>query len=354
MDKNKNDSKDTYLGEGSFGCVLKPEIKCTGTVNIINKNSKKDPNNMVSKLFMDKEDFNKEIIASKKLKKVDKTGQNILLPYKSCETNSKEIFKNKEATKCEDLELYQNNNHKVYQLLMPYGGTRYDHYFEYNRISLKEFFSISLPLFKALIDLEKHKICHYDIRGANVLIGSTNKAIVIDHSLIIDYSKLYSEKNLRRLKKSYYPYPPECIVYYKMYIDKDNNDNFIDLQFEDAITSYGHTRHDAYTSIISDTDIHNAIINVSNKLKDIINKHQDTYKIELYNFMKKYANMVDVYSVGMLIVTVYKFIDYTNVPKNIKNDFMLFIKNLIHPDMFKRLTPVDALDTFNKLNMRLK
>jgi hypothetical protein len=56
----------------------------------------------------------------------------------------------------------------------------------------------------------------------------------------------------------------------------------------------------------------------------------------------------------MLIVTVYKFIDYTNVPKNIKNDFILFIKNLIQPDMFKRLTPVDALDTFNKLNMRLK
>ena len=348
-------SKDKYLGEGSFGCVLKPDIKCIANENIINKSYEKNIHNMVSKIFVDKEDFDKEIAASKQLKKADPNGENILLPYKSCDTTSKEIFKNIQANQCEELEYYHNKEtHKFYQLIMPYGGTRYDEYFKNYTVTLKEFFNISEPLFKALIDLEKQKICHYDIRGANVLIGNDIKAIIIDHSLIIDYSKLYSAKNLRRLKKSYYPYPPECIVYYKVYNDKENNDNFIEYQFDNAINSYGETRYEAYKSIITTKDIKSGIKKIYTALINIVSSHELSYQNELHKFMMQYANMVDVYSVGMLIVTVYRYIDYTGVSKSIKDEFIAFIKHLVHPDMFSRLTPKTALNTFNKINARLK
>ena len=357
IDTHKIDthSNDKYLGEGSFGCVLKPEVKCTANEQIINKEIGKKTKQMVSKIFINKEDFHKEIYASKELQNVDKEGNNILLPYKHCETDSKEIFKNSKANNCEELEYYKyKDKHKFYQLIMPYGGIRYDEYFKHNIVSLKQFFYISEPLFKALIDLENNKICHYDIRGANVLVGTDKKAIIIDHSLIIDYNNLYSAKNLRRLQKSYYPYPPECIVYYKVYTDKKDINNFIQYKFEDGLNSYGETRYKAYMSIISNTEIKQGILNIYNKLTHIVLAHDKSYQNELYKFMNNYANMVDVYSVGMLLVTIYKYIDYTGVSKSIKDDFILFIKNLINPDVFSRLTPKDAISTFNKLNSRIK
>ena len=377
--KKKSKSKsnhinDAYLGEGSFGCVLTPEIKCTGKETIINKESKSKKT--VSKIFINKEDYDQEIMASKIIKKVDSTGKNILLPYKSCEVKPEDILKNNQAYKCDKIS-YKNKLKNLYQLIMPYGGRRYDDYMRQYTPSLKEFMYISEPLFKALILLEEKQICHYDIRGANVLVGSDRKAIIIDHSLIIKFAKLYNSKNLRRLKKSYYPYPPECIVYYQIYKYKANNDDFISTQFDESINSYGEKRYEAYKSLISNDQIDDALNNVTAKLITIVNTNEITnantneitnantnadnkeeitetaYQRELYTFITKYTNRVDVYSVGMLIVTVYLYIDYSGVSKNLKEEFKTFIKQLIDPNVFKRVSPSEAYENFKKLYSKL-
>ena len=341
---------DAYLGEGSFGCVLTPQINCTGKETIINKASKS--NKTVSKIFIDKEDYDQEIAASRIIKKVDSTGKNILIPYKSCEVKPKDIFKNNQAYKCEKLS-YKNNVQNLYQLIMPYGGTRYDEYIKINRPTLKAFLSISEPLFKAALLLEEKHICHYDIRGANVLVGTTNKAIVIDHSLIIPYDKIYASTNLRRLKKSYYPYPPECIVYYQIYKYKDNIDNFISDQFNESINSYGEKRYESYKSLINNEQINEALDTVTAKLIVIAKNKESIYQHELYTFMTKYANRIDVYSIGMLIVTVYLYIDYSGVSKKLKDEFKTFIKQLIEPNVFERVNPSEAYDNFKKIYNKL-
>ena len=347
---------ERYLGEGSFGCVFKPEVRCRDKLQgtIINKNS--NSSKLVSKIFVDKDDFNKEVDASKLLKKVDPSGKNILLPYKSCEVNISDIFKNKHVEQCEELQYYKNKTRQLYQLIMPYGGIRYDEYFKVYRPTLKEFFSISEPLFKALLLLETKSICHYDIRGANVLVGTDNKAIIIDHSLIIPYDKLYMPTNLRRLKKAYYPYPPECIVYYQVYknhtinetnktVSKTNSasPNFIYEQFDDSIHSYGEKRYNAYKSLINNTTIHKSLTHMHGVFKKYVNKD------DLYAYLTTYANRVDIYSVGMLLVTVYAYIDYSAISKDQKDDFFNFIKKLIDPNVCHRLTPKDAYKLFSSL-----
>ena len=355
--KSSQHKSDKYLGEGSFGCVLTPEVKCKSKDTIINNSSKTQKS--VSKIFTEKENYEKEVNASKVLKTVDKTGTNILLPYKSCETTSEEVFKNIQAENCEDIEFYKNKKtHQLYQLIMPYGGVRYDTYFENHKPSLKEFFSISEPLFKALLLLEEKHICHYDIRGANVLIGSNKKAIIIDHSLIITYAKLYNSSNLRRLKKTYYPYPPECMIYYKIYTNNTNNsysdEEFIYNQFSDAINSYGERRYEAYISLINEKTLYTILDIIIYKLKEIVKTNKTNYESKLHEFMKNYANKLDVYSVGMLIVTIYKYINYNNVSKKIKDEFIIFIKQLIDPNVITRVTPKEAYDIFTKLNAQLK
>lgn len=352
MDKNNK-----YLGEGSFGCVLTPEIKCKGKETVIHKS--KGAKNFVSKIFIDKNYYTKEVNASKILKKVDPSGKNILLPYKTCEVSTTDIYKNNEAMQCEELSYYKNNpKHHLYQLIMPYGGIRYDTYFKKNRPTLKDFFHISKPLFEALILLEKKSICQYDIRGANVLVGSNNKAIVIDHSLIIPYKKIYMASNLRRLKKAYYPYPPECIVYYQIYTQQDSLSTFLYTQFDESTHSYGETRYNAYASFIDPGYIKDALTTMHTSFKNIVTKYENanvsTYQNKLYKFITPYANRIDIYSVGMLIVTIFQYINYTGVSKNIKDDFVQFIKKLIEPNVFKRYTPTEAINNFNELLVRLK
>ena len=356
---NSKISNDKYLGEGSFGCVLKPEVPCLGKAVIINKTSNTEK--QVSKIFTHKEDFNKEINASKTLQKVDPTGTNILLPYKSCQVSYNDITKNKQAYNCEELEYSKKRD--IYQLVMPYGGVRYDEYIKQYKPSLKAFFSITEPLFKALLLLEKNNICHYDIRGANVLVGNNKKAIIIDHSLIIPYSNLYSEKNLRRLKKPYYPYPPECIVYYKIYMDKDieTNYSYISTQFEDSIRGYGENRYDAYKSLVNMKDIKYGLQSTIKSLTTILQttktngvENVSDYKTALYNHMSAYANRVDIYSVGMLIVTIYNYIDYANVSESIKTTFIQFIKDLINPNVYNRLRPKEAYVRFNTIYASVK
>jgi serine/threonine protein kinase len=354
--QNKNThQRDKYLGEGSYGCVLQPEVKCVKGEISINKATKSS--DTVSKLFSDKEDYIKELNAVKLVKKVDTTGTNILLPIKGCETTTEEVFKNNGAYNCEDITYSKNaQTNNIYQLIMPYGGIRYDEYIKKHNIKLKEFFAISESLFKALIALNNKKLCHYDIKGGNVLVNN-KKAIIIDHTLVIPFTNVYTEKNLRRLKYAYYPYPPECIAYYKIYKYKINDDDFVNYQFNETLTGFGERRYNAYKSLIKKETYTNAINNIVVKLENIVKNAANTnkkYQDDLYDFMTPYANRIDVYSVGMLIVTVYEYIDYSNVNKKIKDEFVAFIKKLIEPDVFTRLTPKEAYEQFTGLYNKLK
>jgi len=120
---------------------------------------------------------------------------------------------------------------------------------------------------------------------------------------------------------------------------------------------------EAYKSLISNDQINEALNNVTAKLVSIANTNtnahnkedikETSYQNELYTFMTKYANRLDVYSVGMLIVTVYLYIDYSGVSKNIKDEFKTFIKQLIEPDIFKRVSPLEAYANFKKLYSKL-
>ena len=110
----------------------------------------------------------------------------------------------------------------------------------------------------------------------------------------------------------------------------------------------------AYTSLITSTEITVAIDDIRKKLMNIVKMHKNTYQSELYKFMSEYANRVDVYSVGMLIVTIYQDIDYKGVSKKLQDEFYSFIKNLINPNMFLRFTPKEAYENYNKLYLRLK
>ena len=83
--------KHEVIGEGSYGCVIKPELKCDSDKQIITKNKSKDN---ISKLFESKKNYKNEFKLAKKISKIDPSGKNMLIPTYGCASSYNNIISN--------------------------------------------------------------------------------------------------------------------------------------------------------------------------------------------------------------------------------------------------------------------
>ena len=124
-----------FLGRGSYGCIYSPPVPCDKKDDafILDINSKnKHKGRKVSKIFAKEDAFQKELNASLLAAEVDPSGKLLLIPNKACAVDVDKFQKRKDAKRCKNL--YGDppvDNVKLpstlYQLTMPYGGTRIDH-----------------------------------------------------------------------------------------------------------------------------------------------------------------------------------------------------------------------------------
>jgi len=317
--------KSEILGEGSYGCIIEKPIKCTTKPKKITKDKILNKQ-IVGKIYSDKQDFDDELTLSKKVAKIDPKGKSLLPTYEACETNIDEI---KKASQWEDCEIIADNTEqkKFYQIIMPYGGVRIDHYFmnTTRTINLKNFLEIMKPLFDGLILLDSKKNCHQDIKNGNILVTPQNKAIMIDYGLMKRYSDIYVESNVSRLRYTYFPYPLEFKIFY--------------------YTVYGYCGTNCEQDIISNIEIAREIqkdeyyryfpkeetLKRINRLKKIFEELQR--KNKLLQFVNKNCDKIDVYSLGLVFMQNIKNIKYSDKYTDIIQNF---IKSLIHPDVRKR------------------
>jgi len=164
-DSRAKDEKGELLGEGSFGCVFRPPVKCTANVKPISNTAAKEAQKKkvsgsakhkpaVGKVFFDHRDFTKEVKMAKVVAKIDPVGKNILVPTSSCESTREEVLNHPAGSSCEkQSELpYMSLTAPVYQLTMPYGGMRLDHYVADHKLSPKQFLHIMVPVIEGVVD----------------------------------------------------------------------------------------------------------------------------------------------------------------------------------------------------------
>lgn len=343
----------TVLGEGGFGCVIQPSLPCdkkssskamTFSSNETKYKDKakatrsKRADNTVSKLFANKRDFMEEVVASRKVASIDPAGELMLLPTKGCKVSKNALKKNVAVRSCENIDRHVQN---VYQLHMPYGGTRFDQYVKMMMMTKPmtptELLRLMTPLFKALVLLEKRKMCHMDIKHGNVLIRpSDNHPIIIDYSLITPYKHIYSMDNIRTLRHAYFPYPPEFQIFYADAIqEQDAQERVIK-----NLKSWGQSRYRLYCKYISQKELGTTVSKVARSLGSLLSEKKKAW-------LDEYCNRIDIYSVGIMIVEVSEYLDYSL--KDVSFSFKRFIKRLIHPDVTKRITPQQALDFVERI-----
>lgn len=348
---NSKQSKLKKLGEGSYGCVVSQPLKCSDKEKIITGKKQLEPN-QVAKLFYDKNDYRDEVRLSKLVKKIDPSETKLLIPTSACAV-SKHTLENPDninaIMKCEKItnqdsehQYYENTNRstipdKVWQLKMPYAGVDIDKALdEYkNRITVKSFTKMIIPLFEALILLKEHKLVHQDIKLENVLVNK-KKALLIDFSLMIPFKEVYTLSNYYRLKRKYRPFPPE---YYLTSLVMKYGNEINGIEPQSALKKTISEKYDHHIEKISyyfEPFYTSEELHQHNEYKSLL-----TMILKNTDVMRKYANKIDVYSVGTLIADLSKH----HIKSPLTNTkFVQFMKGLLHPDPRFRTSAEDALN----------
>ena len=355
-------NKLKVLGEGSYGCVISHPLPCDNKETIItDKDKDKDTRKKVGKLFYDKYKYDNEVRFGKMTKKIDPSEEKILTPISGCSVDKK-AFKQPDnvnvISKCElftsigstdynteSFNIDQLKNKKIWQITMPYGGTDIEKtLMNYKKhIPVRSFAKMITPLFEAIVLLKKNKMVHQDIKLDNVLVYK-RKAILIDFSLMLPFSQIYTERNYKRLKRRYRPFPPEYYIaslamkkekYYNMRIEEIKN---MDLtqQIIHRFESMQQYVYPYYT--ISE------FIAASN--------HESLLSIALTDYKKfdNFADKIDVYSIGTTICELDQYLDN---PHN-NQDYVTLMRGILHPDPRYRMTPEDAVILCNKISSTKK
>ena len=202
------------VGEGTYGCVLKPPLKCDETSNL----DKQDYVNKISKIMFREHAINErdEYSGINNIEGLDKyaiTGPQLCKPLldnkfntsvKKCKTS---IVKN----------TFKRDKTALRMLLLEDGGINiYDHItkvFTLQSLDEKKVFLTSLiKLFDGLLFFQSNEIIHRDIKLANMVYNVNNgRAKFIDFGLMSNFKRFAKRcsENTERLGVSHSYYAPE-------------------------------------------------------------------------------------------------------------------------------------------------
>ena len=122
-----------YIIQGSYGCIIRPNINCDGTFGNV-KN--------ITKFFFDKTDYYIEKKNQLKMEKIDKNNKFINKLINSC----KIILTNDIKQKIINLDLCKLESNEVYQITYEYGGIDIYHIFNHYQLNPNEISLIKVDI----------------------------------------------------------------------------------------------------------------------------------------------------------------------------------------------------------------
>lgn len=292
-----------YLGEGSYGCVIKPGIKCR-------KNIQK---NTVSKFFSNKKAWLYEINNNKIINKILKK-ENIVKLIDYCPKNKKEKIL------IQNCKLINTKKKYLYNIIYEYGGIDLSNL---KNIKFKKFFFKFDTIFETIKLLSDNNYIHFDVRLPNILYNK-NKLKLIDYGLMKNKKEI--NKFIKKIKKyKIYYLPPEF-----------NNLNLNDL----------------YIHIINYLKYNKISKNKKKHMKSIINF---LFKNIKNNIKKNTINTkkIDVYMIGIVLLELL-IKNNLDLLDNEYNLILNYIKKLIDPDTYKRYDINEAYIAYKKLIIFIK
>jgi serine/threonine protein kinase len=339
----------SVIGEGAYGCVHRPSLKC--------KDKTMSYSDKISKLLLN-EDVNIELDTYSNINKIDKTKKYYLGKPVKCN------LKNDNSTlqsikKCKKSSEILSNILDYSLLISKYGGINLTEFSEKmalveptqsNIKKMKKFWIEAQRLFHGISNMNKHNLIHHDIKPDNIVYAETiNRLNYIDFGLMQKYDIVYKECQNSQYwlaSKMHWSFPFEI-----MYLQKTKYMNFVKMSeqekinlIDDIIMSF---KEDSNYMANTIKVFYSTIVTNKNNAKeqyDMKMKLFHDFKILLINemkstnytdFLKKSIRTIDTYGLGMTLLNVLNNTKHL-IGHGLYEKFSELFYNMIHPNVFKR------------------
>jgi serine/threonine protein kinase len=346
------------LGEGTYGCTLDPAPKCSSPEMAIHSKKGKlvDPNKFgklsVGKVMLYEEAFEDEIEQVSKLYKIDPKQQYFLYPVSKCAVRYTDVIKVPGAAQCKNVS---RKNPNMSMLKMVNGGIPMDSYIRSHNVTPIAFLQMMRNIVEGAKKLNAKGLIHHDMKFNNWLIDpETLSTKIIDFGLMIPSEEAFTPQN-PFLTSKYWLHPPE----YRYYVYLENvkwiapseqeirwimtddlklNDHRFSSQDK---TSMRHllTNPPMFAYCEYESAIMKFFTTVS-KLKGTIAKKK---------YMDKFKTKVDVYGIGISMLYLSSYLDYTGITREKYTQFIDLLRNMVHPNPNKRYTLQNTLTAIDKM-----
>lgn len=347
--------KSNYLAEGSYGCVISPGFDCL---------NKKIIKNTVAKLFINKYDFEKEILTNNIMNKViDKSNNFTIKMISSCglDDNYLEYLKKNvdNFSNCKNIKKKKEN--KIYQIIFENGGLDLETYMINNQNNIDIYYLLNemIKIIFGIKFLIIYNILHADIKINNILFNG-KKLSLIDFGFVQNINNFYNDYNFKWMIKNYiYYYPPEMQLF-ALLANNEINKKKIKIN---SLSLLKYLKED----IKHNKYIFNKYPNYFNEIKKInkfIKTQTESFYLKLKNkqipnisdHYNELAKKIDIYQLGIVIylIIIYIFIFKSSEIEKIPIDIFKIIKKMIDPDPFTRIDIDNLITEYSKLFTKKK
>ena len=364
-------SVSTSIGEGSYGCILRPYITCDGK----SSGDKK----YISKFFFKKKSYEEELKLQEKIKEIgfDKKGFTIKMKS-SCKLNLED--KNNESVK----ELSRSScgiyDREVFQIIFEFGGTDLKKLFKnneliskLNKMDMRKFLKKFVNIFKGLCELDSLNLIHFDIRPDNILYDfDTDKFFIIDFGLMKSKDTIYSIGYIDDFYiDPHQSYPNELNILGFLNrspssSSKMDYEHFNSKLFADYISSkmdmgffnphQNHIRRITEIKEYIDNDINLNFKETLEILKKDFKKDMSNKSLNIFvkNVCDDIRGKIDVYMLGLVLyeflINIVKNLSSNSSIQNIPLEIYDLIKDMIKINPCDRITIQEAYKRFKSFS----
>tara|TARA_Y100000780_G_scaffold232460_2_gene264211 strand:+ start:1779 stop:3161 length:1383 start_codon:yes stop_codon:yes gene_type:complete len=364
--KHKGGKQIAY---GSYGCVFKPPIKCKG----------EDYRRKGISKLMKKGEAHEEISEQEKVDKIDPNFEYHLKPPHMCGVGEYDSQTDEKMSNCgihkDDIrkivnldlhkhEEYGKRDNHLILLQMENGGRDLDDYIHNKLIhklpdEKKKFICGMKNLFKGLVDFKKNDFYHLDIKGANILYNEdTNRFNYIDFGLSADADTILNTRDFL-FSYGYFFHPPYMNMLNGLGgLTKRNLEDFTSDVQQIMRGNDGYTKQFDKEFILpvgqsirpSNSEIKNDLQKIAKEKQSFILETMKSDSDPPKSFIKEYASKIDIYSLGTILVKIYRFctgkkIDLSKVDESVEPfyiELQNLIKGMIKKNYIDRITPENA------------
>ena len=349
------------IGEGAYGCVHKPSLKCKDSKII------SDYNDKISKI-MKNEDAQTEIQEYVGIDKIDPDNKYHIKPEKCVPDYT---YQMKEAVmKCKSGKNIIKEKEKYKLIVMKYGGPDLKQFFKNpmedtpkNRERVSDFWIDAVDLFKAVQLFIKNGMIHHDLKPENIVYDENKHSVKI-----IDFGLLQKKDNIIKeskdsdywLSQFHFNFPPELFYYNKDRWDKtheeeeedlnetsDNTEKRIDLFFNSKSREEYLSSVDNFITYVKSEDLHPQLDDsIKEDFLDFVEGKNKRMNHD--TFLKEAIDTIDVYGLGLSLMYVLTRVNELMKPNIIKKLHELFME-MVQPDIRFRINTDSALRKYESI-----